>query len=171
MIIDQLIVQNRTGFKDNRGEFYCSYKATDKILSGGMDFKEWDFSYNRKNVLRGLHCDLYTWKFVECIHGEVFWAAVDARHDSKTYKNIFYTYISQSKHTQILVPPGVLTGFFVTSSEAIFYYRQTNIYDGCGKQYSVIWSDPLLNIPWPCSNPILSERDTNAKTFEEVFSV
>lgn len=168
MKIADLVIRNSLGFTDDRGEFYCSYQLSQDVLGDDQSFREWDFSYNYQNVLRGLHCDFETWKLIECIYGEVFWVAVDARRSSKTFKNIFYCDLSKNNHTQILVPPGVLTGFYVRSEEAIFYYRQTKEYSGGENQISVVWNDPSLSIPWPCIDPIVSERDKNAQRFKNI---
>jgi dTDP-4-dehydrorhamnose 3,5-epimerase len=170
MKIEDLIIRNSPGFKDDRGEFYCSYQLSQEVLNDNLTFKEWDFSYNYQNVLRGLHCDFETWKLIECIYGEVFWVAVDARQNSNTFKNIFFCNLSKNNHTQVLVPPGVLTGFYVHSEEAIFYYRQTKEYSGGRNQTSVVWNDPDLKIPWPCTDPTISERDQNAHKFMDILN-
>lgn len=170
MKIQNIKIIHGQSFKDDRGEFYCSLVASKSLLPANLTFKEWDFSYNFQNVLRGLHCDFETWKLVECVYGEVFWVAADARRNSTTFKNIISVELTGGNHKQILVPPGVLTGFYVRSQEAIFYYRQTNEYSGSESQISVIWNDPQLAIKWPCSNPKLSERDCNAGLFEAALS-
>ena len=124
---------------------------------------EHDFSYNRRNVLRGLHCDFETWKLFECIEGEVFWAGYDLMAKESLH-NIHENYIlSKKNRRQILIPPGLLAGFFTISDQSIVFYRQTKIYKDSVNQVSVNWKDPDIGINWPSDNPILSERDSSAK--------
>jgi dTDP-4-dehydrorhamnose 3,5-epimerase-like enzyme len=33
---------------------------------------------------------------------------------------------------------------------------------------SILWNDSYLNIDWPISNPILSEKDKNAKRIKDI---
>ena len=61
----------------------------------------------------------------------------------------------------MLVPPKFGNGHLVLSDEAIFHYKQSTLY-GEYKQFTIRWDDSHLNIPWPCNNPILSQRDKNA---------
>ena len=45
--------------------------------SDGMEWTISKFTRSRKNVLRGLHGDSVTWKYVHSIHGEIFQVVVD----------------------------------------------------------------------------------------------
>jgi len=65
------------------------------------------------------------------------------------------------------IPPGLAHGFLVLSDIADFEYKCTNYYDpnseGC-----LLWNDPIVNINWPTSMVILSEKDKLGKTLEEL---
>ena len=56
----------------------------------------------------------------------------------------------------------------VTSDSADFEYKCTEYYDpsdeGC-----LLWNDPQLNIDWPITNPILSDKDRAGQSFAELF--
>ena len=59
------------------------------------------------------------------------------------------------------MPPGLGNAFYVKSEIATYHYKLA--YDGhyadVDEQFTVAWNDPRINIDWPTSDPILSERD------------
>ncbi len=65
--------------------------------------------------------------------------------------------------------PGLAHGFIVLSDIADFEYKCTDYYnpvhEGC-----LIWNDPEINIEWPNTNPLLSDKDKQGKTLKELFS-
>jgi dTDP-4-dehydrorhamnose 3,5-epimerase len=66
--------------------------------------------------------------------------------------------LSEENHLQVLIPPKFGNGHLVLSDQAIFHYKQSTYYNRVG-QFTLMWDDPRLNIPWPVKNPILSKRD------------
>jgi dTDP-4-dehydrorhamnose 3,5-epimerase len=50
----------------------------------------------------------------------------------------------------------------VMSEIAMFHYKQSTLYEGQGKQFTIRWDEPKINAFWPINNPILSERDVKA---------
>ena len=50
-----------------------------------LDFNHDKISTSRKNVIRGIHGDFKSWKFVTCLYGELYFVVVDNRKDSVTY--------------------------------------------------------------------------------------
>ena len=65
----------------------------------------------------------------------------------------------------VLVPPKFGNGHLVLSDKAVFYYKWAyeGEYPDVEDQFSLRWNDPKLGINWEIENPILSERDKNAK--------
>jgi dTDP-4-dehydrorhamnose 3,5-epimerase len=164
--IEDLILLYPKSYNDFRGEYFQTfnineYNFTD-INGNLIQFKEDDISVSKKNVLRGLHGDKKTWKLVQCLYGEIFFAVVDFRKGSSTYKK-HETFILTSKNRmQILIPPGCVNGTLCLSEECIFAYKQSEIYSGSENQFSIRWNDPKIDINWPITNPILSKRDMDA---------
>jgi dTDP-4-dehydrorhamnose 3,5-epimerase len=162
--IDGLLIIDRKVFRDKRGDF-CSLHISgelDKTVGQPLEFVEDDVSVSRYGVSRGLHGDNKTWKLVQCILGDIFIAVADVRPTSPTYLKVFTTRLTGDLFHQILIPPGCANGHQCLSPECIFLYKQTEIYSGAQHQFSIHWRDPKLNIPWPLSDPILSDRDGNA---------
>lgn len=72
---------------DNRGNIYTSFlkEAIEKLLPNGLYFKHDKFSLSKQNVLRGIHGDTKSYKFVSCVYGEILQVVVDMREKSPTY--------------------------------------------------------------------------------------
>ena len=158
-------------FYDYRGEYVETwnvenYKIFDHLVNDGksITFKQDDISTSVKHTLRGLHGDSKTWKLVSCVYGSLLQVVVDMRESSDTYLEYDMFSINDKNRSQILIPPGFANGHLVMSDFGIFSYKQSTLYGGASKQFTVKWNDPKLNIPWPIDNPILSSRDKNADT-------
>jgi dTDP-4-dehydrorhamnose 3,5-epimerase len=85
------------------------------------------------------------------------------RPESRTYLKHELFSINDKNRNQILIPPGFANGHLVMSDFGIFSYKQSTLYGGASKQFTVRWDDPKVGIEWPINNPILSSRDKNAK--------
>ena len=151
-------------FEDERGAFIETFsidKHSFKDKAGNMlVFKEDDVSISRKHVLRGLHGDKITWKLIQCLHGEVFFALVDNNPESDTYLKVETFTLSETNRQQVLVPPSFVNGYLCLSEKCIFSYKQTESYSGMANQVALRWNDPKLNISWPVAQPVLSQRDS-----------
>ena len=62
------IFKNTIG-QDKRGLIWTSW---DKKLYPKKIFNRDKFSLSKKNVLRGLHYDLKSWKLISCVYGNFF---------------------------------------------------------------------------------------------------
>lgn len=154
-----LLIEPPTLFKDLRGGFVELYNEKLYKEAGiTADFIQDDISISLKNVLRGIHGDNVTWKLVSCLYGEIFFVVLNQDKDSKEFGKWQSMILSQENRLQVLIPPRFGNGHLVLSEKVIFHYKQSTYYDR-SKQFTVLWNDPRLNIPWPIKNPILSTRD------------
>ncbi len=153
------IITPPTIFNDHRGmytethneQIYKSLKLKKKFISDC-------FIYSSKNVLRGIHGDSITWKLVNCIAGEFFIAIVNLDKNSLHYCKHDSFIMSSKKRFQILVPPLHGIGHLITSSNAIYHYKQTSYYEQ-KDEFVEYWNDSRFNINWPIKKPILSRKD------------
>ena len=142
-------------FYDNRGEIWSIYEDCELFPK----FVEDKIYISKKNVIRGLHGDEKTGKLISCLSGELYLAIVDFRKDSKTYLGKKCFRLSDNQPKLIYVPPGCLNGHLSLSDKCLFYYKWTKKYMGPESQVTIKWDDPVLNIPWPTTNPLISKRD------------
>lgn len=158
-------------FHDFRGEYVETYSREKYLfhdLSGNpIEFVEDDVSVSVRNTLRGLHGDSKTWKLIQCLAGSFYLAIADMRQDLPSYLNVEQFSLNEKNRHQLLVPAGCVNGHLVMSERCIFSYKQSQYYSGAQNQITVRWDDPKLDIYWPITNPILSQRDAQAALIAE----
>ena len=169
--IPGLLVIDPDFFPDSRGFFFESY-SREKYADIGInaDFVQDNISKSSKNTLRGLHYQAGKFaqgKLCQVISGTVLDVAVDIRFGSPTFGRHFAVELSGDNHRQIWIPPGFAHGFSVLSDEAIFSYKCTARYDKQSER-GIIYNDVSLGIDWKVDDPIVSEKDLNAKSFEKI---
>ncbi|MBW2242456.1 MAG: dTDP-4-dehydrorhamnose 3,5-epimerase [Deltaproteobacteria bacterium] len=150
--------------RDARGFFLESYHE-EKYRDAGITgpFVQDNHSSSKRRTLRGLHAQLAPsqGKLVRVVRGEVLDVAVDVRVGSPTFGQHHAETLGADTHRQLWIPEGFLHGFLVLSDEAEVEYKVTSPYSPSG-EIAVAWNDPELAIPWPESDPIVSERDASA---------
>jgi len=155
-----LLIDPPTNFQDFRGSYVETYNERLYREHGiAQTFIQDDISTSRYNVLRGIHGDAVTTKLVSCLHGAFYLVVVNNDPKSSQFKKWQSFHLSDDNRQQVLIPPNFGNGHLVLSETAIFHYKQTTEYDREG-QFTIIWNDPSYNIWWPCSDPILSQRDS-----------
>ena len=143
---------------DHRGAYREIYTDKDYFPPLGIKFVQDDISYSTKDVLRGIHGDVGTWKLVSCILGSFSLVVVNCELNHSQYMKWERFNLTETEPTQVLIPPNFGNGHLITSPEAIFHYKQSTYY-GEYKQFTVKWDDTELSIPWDVDTPILSKRD------------
>jgi len=148
---------------DLRGNIWTSFikEQIGKLIAVDLDFKHDKFSTSKKNVLRGIHGDNKSWKYVTCVFGDILQVVVDCREDSSTYLKYESFRINSDNQKMILVPPNMGNAYYVFSDIAVYHYKlaYNGDYIDANEQFSLKWNDKRININWPTNNPILSQRD------------
>ena len=139
-----------------------------KIYQNGSlfpDFKVREVSWvlnPKKFTLRGLHFqknEFSETKLVFCTLGNVLDVGVDLRRESKTYLKHFALEIGPSLEFQgVLLPKGFAHGYLTLKRNSSLIYLMDNSYspkDSGG----LLWSDEALQIAWPKTPRVISERD------------
>lgn len=169
-IKDVKIIQPKV-FGDERGFFLETFEKNRyrEMLGIDLDFVQDNHSRSQKGVLRGLHFQTVNpqGKLVRCVRGEVFDVAVDIRPDSPTYGQWEGVILNEDNKTQFWVPPGLAHGFVVLSDIADFEYKCTDYYNPQAEA-SLMWNDPTVGIEWPIDNPLLSAKDQQGKSLQEL---
>jgi dTDP-4-dehydrorhamnose 3,5-epimerase len=156
--------------RDERGHFTETWNKKRYEEAGIFEiFVQDNLSYSKKNVLRGLHFQNPNGqgKLVSVLDGEVFDVAVDIRVGSPTFGQWIAEYLSSSNGKQLYIPPGFAHGFYVTSEYAYFSYKCTKLYSSAS-EHCITWNDPEINIHWPTSSPLVSEKDQNGEILTKI---
>jgi dTDP-4-dehydrorhamnose 3,5-epimerase len=168
--IPGVIVVEPVVHSDERGFFVETYHEP-RYRENGIpeSFVQDNHSRSRRGSLRGLHAQSPNpqGKLIRCIEGSIWDVAVDVRLGSPAFGRHVASELSAENFRQLFVPPGLLHGFCVTSDVAQVEYKCTTIYQP-DAEFTVRWDDPELAIPWPISDPILSDRDRRAPMLREV---
>ncbi|PKH98737.1 dTDP-4-dehydrorhamnose 3,5-epimerase [Shewanella sp. 11B5] len=168
-IKDLLIIEPKV-FGDDRDFFYETFQA-ERYKAAGIDadFVQDNRSRSSQGVLRGLHFQKTKpqGKLVTVTDGEVFDVAVDLRPGSETFGQHEAIMLTGKNKLQFYVPPGFAHGFCVLSDTADFQYKCTDYYDPSDES-GLLWNDPSLQIQWPLSNPLLSDKDMIQPTLDAI---
>ncbi|MBV2180342.1 MAG: dTDP-4-dehydrorhamnose 3,5-epimerase [Castellaniella sp.] len=149
-------------FGDTRGFFLESFSLRRYRDEMGIElpFVQDNISQSIRGVLRGLHFQRThpQGKLIQVVLGSVFDVAADIDPESATYGQHVAVELSAENHRQLWIPPGYAHGFCVTSDTTIFQYKCTDYYDPDDED-GIAWDCPILDIPWPTRQPILSVKD------------
>lgn len=166
--LEGLLIIKPDVFEDERGYFFESFNE-EKFRTAGLNiaFRQDNESKSKNGVLRGLHFQAPPFeqgKLVRVIRGSVLDVAVDIRRHSPTYGRWESIVLSGKNKWMYWVPPGFAHGFVTLEDNTVFFYKCTNVYNKASEG-SVRWNDPLLNIDWGISNPVISDKDKLAPGF------
>ena len=169
-IQDVILIESQS-FEDQRGYFLENFNRSIFYQNGiSTKFIQDNFSYSKKNVLRGLHFQKNNTgqaKLVSVLSGEIFDVAVDIRKNSSTYGKWVSEILSGENHKSLYIPEGFAHGFCVLSDNASVLYKINQEYSP-ENESGIIWNDPDLNISWPISEPILSNKDKNLPCLKNI---
>ena len=161
-------------FQDDRGYFYESYnEKVFHTLGLEMKFVQDNQSSSHKNVLRGLHFQHPPFdqgKLVRVLKGSVHDVAVDIRKNSPTFGQHLRVELSAFNNCMFWIPPGFAHGFLSLEEDTIFLYKCTNVYHK-ESESGILWNDKDLSIDWGSDGaPIVSEKDMELPSFQELES-
>ncbi|CAM3998048.1 dTDP-4-dehydrorhamnose 3,5-epimerase [Bacillus luti] len=150
-------------FEDERGFFTESYnKKVLETLGIAYSFVQDNVSYStRAGTIRGLHFQKNPkaqTKLIQVMQGAIYDVIVDLRKDSPTFKQWKGYILSADNHRQLLVPKGFAHGFCTLVPHTIVMYKVDEYYSAAHDS-GLLWEDKELAIPWPVTNPILSDKD------------
>lgn len=152
---------------DGRGSFVKTFQSTAfRELGLEASFAESFYSISEEGVLRGMHFQMPPAdgaKLIYCLQGAVMDVALDLRVGSPTFGRCTVFQLSCKQAAAAYIPRGVAHGFISTDGPATLVYHVSSEYDR-NLDSGILWSS--LDIEWPISNPILSERDHSWSTLQ-----
>jgi dTDP-4-dehydrorhamnose 3,5-epimerase len=158
-------------FEDYRGYYVESYSAR-MLKEFGIHnaFVQDNHSLTlSKGVIRGIHFQNNPKpqvKLVRCTNGTVLDVVVDLRKGSATFKKWVSVILSRENRRQILIPSGFGHAFLTLTDNCEVLYKVDDFYEPLFDR-AILWSDPELNIDWPVSNPVVSQKDLEAPLLKD----
>lgn len=158
-------------YHDPRGWFYEFFKSSRfQPITNGVEFRQDNISFSKRNVIRGLHLQVEPApqaKLVTVILGKVLDVVVDLRKGSPTFGKSFQLELDSITRNMLFIPVGFAHGF-AALEESHFLYKCSHEYNP-KYETGIVWNDTHMNIDWQVTNPIVSDKDKQLPTFNELL--
>jgi dTDP-4-dehydrorhamnose 3,5-epimerase len=159
-------------FRDDRGYFFEAFNINSFRNAGiTTEFVQDNQSFSRKGTIRGLHFQNpphAQGKLVWVSSGKVLDVVVDIRKNSPDFGRHLCVELDSNDFKILYIPPGFAHGF-AALEDSVFQYKCTAVYHK-DSEGGINPMDSSLNINWPVSNPVVSEKDNNLPFFTELTS-
>lgn len=157
-------------FQDKRGKFFEGFRINELAKFGiNETFLQDNFSYSKKNVLRGMHFqwDMPQGKLIRVLKGAAKIVEIDVRKNSPWLGKWFAFDLNEENNYCLWIPAGFANGFLSLTDELLVFYKCTEYYNPKGEG-AILWNDSEIGVDWGIDfEPILSDKDKNAMRFEE----
>ncbi|HET7717085.1 MAG TPA: dTDP-4-dehydrorhamnose 3,5-epimerase family protein [Bauldia sp.] len=156
-MIDGVFVRDLSVHADARGTLTELFRED----WGGLPLpRQWNLVRTAPNTLRGVHVHRAHDDYLIVLDGSMHLGLHDLRADSPTSGRSDLILLDGTVMRAAFVPRGVMHGFCFTEP-SVYVYGLTACWSpaddlGCH------WSDPDLGIPWPVTEPVVSDRDRDA---------
>ena len=145
-------------FSDRRG-YLSEIFSQNKIK---LNFNHSIISSSKKDVIRGLHFRKKPeYKILFLLKGRI-------RDYCINLKNKKIKKFDLNENESLLIPPGFAHGYECLDKENIVIYFLSWKYNP-SLQSGIHYKDKDLNIKWKIKNPIVSKRDKNLQSFQEIL--
>jgi dTDP-4-dehydrorhamnose 3,5-epimerase len=160
---DILLIESRK-FQDDRGSFLKFFEQG--ILSNYV-IRQVNFVSNKtKGIIRGLHFQQppnSEAKFFRVISGSINLVCLDVRPGSVHFQKS-QKYVLKPGNMAVFIPKGYATGYEVMDENTqVLYFSDEDYHPD--SESGIRWNDPIIEHCWITSNPIVSEKDSNWKTW------
>jgi dTDP-4-dehydrorhamnose 3,5-epimerase len=131
-----------------------------------VDPVQWNIVHSEAGVLRGVHVHPVHDDYLTVVAGCAAVGLRDLRPDSPTAERVAVVKLRGRTPTSIAIPHGVAHGFLFLEASTHCYAVSHSWHPedelGCR------WDDRELEIPWPRSPTLVSDRDQNAPSLAEL---
>jgi dTDP-4-dehydrorhamnose 3,5-epimerase len=160
---------------DSRGVFKELFKQSTNVENTNLHLKvaQTNLSISKKGVIRGIHYSLNPlaqWKSISCISGSILDIVVDIRFDSPTFGSYEEVELNDTNGKSILIQGNLGHAFQALTDNAIVLYNLSSEYIP-EFENEINPLDELININWPISEQIFSEKDFNAPSLLEKYKI
>ncbi len=161
--IDGVVVRELTRHGDLRGGFTETYRTE---WFDGPPMLQGNRSDSAAGTIRGLHFHKHQADYWLCLKGRILVCLHDLRAASPTYGTTQGIVLTGDTRAGIYIPPGVLHGFGALEDSTLTYL--VDRYYDASDEFGVRFDDPRVNFTWPIEDPILSDRDRDCPTIDEL---
>jgi dTDP-4-dehydrorhamnose 3,5-epimerase len=153
--------------EDRRGSFSELWRSTWTAPISPDPFVQANLSRSMAGVLRGMHFHLHQADLWLVLDGKAVVALADLRGAGpRTNWLPPTTLLELGAGEALFIPERIAHGFYAPVGLSLIYFV-TQEFDGTD-EHGFAWDDPLVAIPWPTTEPLLSDRDRANPRLEEV---
>ena len=163
--IKDLVIIKTKIYSDGRGSFKEIFREENLNMKFIFDC----LSHSKKNTLRGMHIQLKKsqTKILTVTNGKILDVVVDLRKNSKNFGKSFSVIMSDKSDFSLFVPAGFAHGFLCLSKKCTINYKCSE-YRNSKSEATLDWQDKNLRIKWPIKKPIISQKDKNGLSLENI---
>lgn len=156
---------------DFRGSFINLWKADEQVSLILPTLKQINVSINNvAGTIRGLHYQSpphEECKVVLCLKGAILDVLIDLRKDSPTFGKFMCIELKEGFEQAIFIPAMIAHGFQTLVDDTNIMYFHSASY--CkSKERGIHPLDNLLKIPWKMNPTMISDRDLQLPSFQEL---
>jgi dTDP-4-dehydrorhamnose 3,5-epimerase len=176
MLIRPLRIQGAVEFTpvrhtDRRGSYLEVYRSDRVAEAVGhpLRLEQWNVAVSKAGALRGIHFAATPSdqaKYVTCVHGSGLDVIVDVRIGSPTFGWFDVVELDDVDRRAVYIAEGLGHAFFAHTDDTVLSYACSALYRPSG-EHAVFPLDPALAIPWPATDPMLSDRDAAAPRLQQ----
>tara|TARA_B000000557_G_scaffold52219_1_gene40232 strand:- start:145 stop:690 length:546 start_codon:yes stop_codon:yes gene_type:complete len=170
-VLEGIVEITQKEFQDDRGSFMESFnsKQFNNSLKKNITFVQDNLSISKKGVFRGLHFqyEFPQAKLVSVLSGEILDIVVDLRKSSKTFGDWCTFEISSKNNKQIFIPEGFAHGFLALEDDTKVFYKVSDFWNP-KDEFTLKYNDKKINIELPFEPILISEKDKNGLSFDEI---
>lgn len=133
-----------------------------------FDPGQWTLLTSGADVVRGVHCHRRRTDYVVAASGTVHVVLADARGDSPTFRQTARVVLDAAAPQALVVPVGVAHAFETTGPATVLTGLDT-VWDPTD-EFDCSWTDPLVRHLFTVTDPVLSDRDAQAGTFDDMVA-
>lgn len=130
---------------------------------------QWNVVHSHANVLRGVHAHIIHTDYLTIASGELLLGLHDLRPDAATHGLTAMIRLQAADPHLAVIPVGVAHGFYIHEPTCLVY-GVSSAFDG-SDEFGCMWNAPGLKLAWPCTDPLLSERDQTAGDYDTLQAV
>jgi dTDP-4-dehydrorhamnose 3,5-epimerase len=156
-------IQSLTPHADSRGVFMELFRSEWATEIAPI---QWNAVRSEANVMRGVHVHTRHADYLTVVAGTMLLGLYDLRRDSPTSGMSAMITLGDDSPDAVTIPPGVCHGFYFPVP-AVTIYAVSHYWDETD-ELGCRFDDPQLGLSWPMATPILSDRDRDAGSVDEM---
>jgi dTDP-4-dehydrorhamnose 3,5-epimerase len=150
--------------RDSRGSFTEVFRDE---WETGVSPVQWNAVSSEAGTLRGVHLHVRHDDYLTTLKGRAFVGLRDLRRGSATEGLSTLVELSEDPLRSLAIPHGVAHGFYFPEP-SLHLYGVTRYWD-VDDELACHLADPALEIPWPGTPTLVSERDASAPSLAQLL--